>query len=107
MSKAVLVIDMPKCCKDCFRYQADPWFGGSCKQVKNENGWNKRIDADDEYNVQSWCPLRPYQEAIPIEWMKKFANERALNDGMDCYWHFWGTDLLQMIELWEKENGRS
>ena len=46
----------------------------------------------------------PTVKAIPIEWMKKFANERALNDGMDGYWHFWGTDLLQMIELWEKEN---
>lgn len=44
------------------------------------------------------------EKAIPIEWMKKFANERALNDGMDCYWHFWGEDLLQMIEQWEKEN---
>lgn len=47
---------------------------------------------------------QPTVEAIPIEWMKKFANERALNDGPDDYWHFWGTDLLQMIELWEKEN---
>ena len=46
----------------------------------------------------------PTVEAIPIEWLKKYANERALNDGMDCYWHFWGADLLQMIELWEKEN---
>ena len=44
-------------------------------------------------------------EAIPVEWMRKFANERALNDGMDCYWHFWGEDLFQMIEHWRKENG--
>lgn len=47
----------------------------------------------------------PTVKAIPIERLKKFANERALNDGMDGYWHFWGTDLLQMIEQWEKENG--
>lgn len=50
--------------------------------------------------------VKLYQEKqlIPIEWLKKFANERALNDGMDGYWHFWRTDLLQMIEQWEKEN---
>ena len=46
----------------------------------------------------------PVVDAIPIEWLKKFANERALNDGMDGYWHFWGADLLQMIEQWENEN---
>ena len=45
-----------------------------------------------------------FKKYISIEWLKKFANERALNDGMDCYWHFWGEDLLQMIEQWEKEN---
>lgn len=75
MSKAILVIDMPKRCKDCFCYQADAWFGGSCTQVK-ENGWNKRIDADDEYSVQNWCPLRPYQETIPIELYEQVKGER-------------------------------
>ena len=43
MKKAIIVIDMPKRCKDCFRYQADAWFGGSCRQVKEENGWNKKL----------------------------------------------------------------
>ena len=110
MKKAVIVIDMPRCCKDCFRYQADPWFGGSCTQAKEEDGWNKHIGADDEYSVQSWCPLRPHQEAIPIEWIKKqkvdFQNEdypfnylRGVQDGYnDC--------IDTLIMNWEEENER-
>lgn len=54
--------------------------------------------------ARSFIKDMPTVKAIPIKWMKKFANERALNDGMDCYWHFWGEDLLQMIEQWEKAN---
>lgn len=46
----------------------------------------------------------PTVKAIPIEWLKKFANERAKNEDDEGYWHYWGTDLLQMIEQWEKEN---
>ncbi len=43
-------------------------------------------------------------ETIPVEWIKEFANVRAANDGMDCYWHFWSEDVLQMIDQWRKEN---
>lgn len=46
----------------------------------------------------------PTVDAIPVEWLKKFANERAKNEDDEGYWHYWGADLLQMIELWEKEN---
>lgn len=76
MKKAVIVIDMPKCCKDCFRYQADAWFGGSCTQAKEEDGWNKHIDADDEYSVQNWCPLRP----LPEKWEIQPYNSRSRVD---------------------------
>ena len=102
MSKAVLVIDMPKRCKDCFRYQADAWFGGSCKQVKDESGWNKHIDADDEYSVQNWCPLKPYQEAIPIEWIKKWCNEHNRKSLEERLLKRYG--VITMLEDWEKEN---
>lgn len=47
----------------------------------------------------------PTVEAIPIEWIKEFVNERATNDGPDGWWHFWGEDVLLMIAQWEKENG--
>lgn len=109
MSKAVLVIDMPKRCKDCFRYRADPWFGGSCTQAKDENGWNKHIDADDEYSVQNWCPLRPYQETIPVEWIKKWKEKAA--DGslyrgpLDLYDHCeYEAAIDRLLSDWEEEN---
>ena len=46
----------------------------------------------------------PTIEAIPVEWIKKFVNERAANDGPDGWWHCWGEDVLLMIAQWEKEN---
>ena len=97
MSKAVVVIDMPKRCKDCFRYRADPWFGGRCTQAKEDDGWDKKIEADDEYNVQNWCPLRPYEESIPIEWIEKYTNNRLVKHG-DTW-----TFINCMINDWENE----
>lgn len=92
MKKAVIVIDMPKRCKDCFRYQADAWFGGSCRQVKEENGWNKKIEADEEYNVQNWCPLRP----LPEKWERKPYNSDSRVDWQNGYNHC--LDDIQGIE---------
>lgn len=104
MSKAILVIDMPKRCKDCFRYRADPWYGGRCTQAKEENGWNKKIDADEEYNVQNWCPLRPYQESIPIEWiLNKYRGkwEKAEMGRRD----FQFIEVIdELLADWKKEN---
>lgn len=93
MKKAVIVIDMPKRCKYCFWYQADAWFGGSCKQVKDENGWNKHIEADDEYNIQNWCPLKE-AKAIPIEWLEKCKDRYIL-----CC-----TIIDDIIEEWREQN---
>lgn len=69
----------------------------------------ERIEGEREVFVNSWVPATaiwaaPTVEAIPVEWIKEFANVRAANDGMDCYWHFWGEDVLQMIDQWRKEN---
>lgn len=106
MEHAILIVDMPESingevpCKHCSLHVAeydDYYHHYVCQSIRTN------ISAD-EWEIYKNCPLKPYQKAIPIEWMKKFANERALNDGMDCYWHFWGEDLLQMIEQWEKEN---
>ena len=97
MSKAIIEIEKPKRCKDCVWYQADPWFGGSCTQAKEENGWNKHIDADDEYNVQNWCPLSPKTDAIPIEWI---AKQRIDTDEQGAF----TTAYLMLIEKWREEN---
>lgn len=75
------------------------------------------VDADkleDNYNARGEVLITgeilynaPTVEAIPIEWLKKFANERAQSEDDEGYWHYWGADLLQTIELWEKENARN
>lgn len=46
----------------------------------------------------------PTVEAIPKEWIKRYASNKSYNDGMDCYWHFWEEDVLKMVADWEKEN---
>ena len=97
MSKAIIEIEKPKRCKDCFWYQADAWFGGSCRLAKEEDGWNKQIGADEEYDVQKWCPLLPKTEAIPKEWIRDYM--RRLPDGSEAY-----ECILVMLEEWEKEN---
>lgn len=99
MKKAVIVIDMPKRCKDCFRYRADAWYGGRCTQAKEDDGWDKKIEADDEYNVQKWCPLRPYEESIPVEWIKKKSLEFLMNRNFR-----WATDFQEVIDMWKVEN---
>lgn len=104
MSKAILVVDMPKRCKDCFRYRADAWFGGCCTKVKDENGWNKQIGADDEYNVQNWCPLRPYKKSIPIEWIKDWRKHKWLSNKPIEERMVMAMGVRLMLEDWEKEN---
>lgn len=96
MSKAVLVIDMPKRCKDCFRYRADPWYGGRCTQAK------EKIEADDEYNVQNWCPLRPYKNSIPIEWIEEWVKTSIPHYDYDRMTYI--ADVYEMLDDWEEEN---
>ena len=99
MSKAIIEIEKPKRCKDCFWYQADAWFGGSCRLAKEEDGWNKHIGADEEYDVQKWCPLLPKTEAIPIEYIQKWNNNYIADTMRNGR-----TIINQMLEDWEKEN---
>ena len=44
------------------------------------------------------------REAIPVEWIKRYASKKSADDEMDCYWHFWEEDVLKMIDEWEEEN---
>ena len=44
------------------------------------------------------------KNAIPIEWIKRYASKKSADDMMDCYWHFWEEDVLKMIDEWEIEN---
>ena len=100
MSKAIIEIEKPKRCKDCFWYQADAWFGGSCRLAKEEDGWNKPIGADEEYDVQKWCPLLPKTEAIPVEWILHYVDTHYNVDNYDDIWRY----IMKMHDEWEKEN---
>lgn len=121
MSKAIIEIEKPKCCKECVWYQADLWFGGSCKLVKDENGWNKTIKADGEYDVQNWCPLLPKTETIPIEQLlsilpkyddyihtKTYPHNETMEDiyskGHEEGWNACLKAIKEELDYWEKEN---
>lgn len=104
MSKAMIEIEKPKCCKDCVWYQADPWFGGSCKITKKESGWNKTIGADEEYNVQKWCPLLPKNDVIPVKWIKEQLEKEEYRGFLVDHIE-WHECLCWLIDKWEKENG--
>lgn len=107
MSKAICEIEKPKCCKECVWYQADAWFGGVCTISKDENGWSKDIGADEEYDVQKWCPLLPKNEAIPKEWIKHWCIKhyptypRIITEEL-----LKNTETWRMIEDWEKESDK-
>ena len=92
MSKSVMIIDTPiDCCECPFGTMA---FGKSVCLLDEGNG----ID----------CPLKPYKDAIPIEWINSyttgliFSDEYIDNtDSIDYY-----IDCIkEMVRDWEKENG--
>lgn len=117
MSKAICEIEKPKCCKECVWYQADAWFGGVCVISKDENGWSKDIRADEEYDVQTWCPLLPKTEAIPVEFLKKLAQKAigfsasgndsvSVKNGMleVVSGYLFAQTIETIVEEWRKEN---
>ena len=71
MSKAVLVIDMPESCRECFLFGSR--YSDMCCQAMN----NKSIDYPypKEFR-QDWCPLKPLPETdnkeYLIEWSRGY-----------------------------------
>ena len=59
MSKAVLVMDMPKNCFDC-RFQEM----GFCEAVHSVG---EMIPDDDLESKPDWCPLREMPEKLPLQ----------------------------------------
>lgn len=77
MSKSVMIIDTPRDCCDCpFGTMA---FGKSVCLLDEGNGIE--------------CPLKPYKDFVPIEWLKKYE----LAKGQE-------VRLQDAINEWEKEN---
>lgn len=96
MSKASLIIDIPKHCYLCSCY-AEYEDVGYCQGITA-----KRVPTEGK---PSWCPLKPYKkvDAIPIEWIEKWleAQERILRISPPYYHQI---TVRKMLEDWEKEN---
>ena len=94
MNKSILIIDTPENCKNCIRYKPDPWFGGVCYAIKG----SKYIEPDYEFEIQPWCPLKPYQEAIPVKWIEKWVRNDPTADP---------DTFTDMVADWRKENAKT
>lgn len=82
MSKSVMIIDTPIDCCDCpFGTMA---FGKSVCLLDEGNGIE--------------CPLKPYKDFVPIEWIEKWGWKNGMSESMS---------LRVMIDDWEKENEKS
>lgn len=85
MSKSVMIIDTPRDCCDCpFGTMA---FGKSVCLLDEGNGIE--------------CPLKPYKDFVPIEWIKSKIDVILDNypDGNE------ETEILcKLLYAWEKEN---
>lgn len=108
--KAILIVEMPKKCIDCPLVYKEDHFIYRCKVSE---------DQVDSNGIYCDCPLRPYQETIPIEWllsiMRKqiiFAMESEMEgnitvqDGViHCVSGALACQVLaNVIKLWEIEN---
>ena len=57
MSKAILIIDMPEHCYEC--------------PLENTKRCPFLWEDVESLDKPKDCPLKPYKEAIPIEWLKE------------------------------------
>lgn len=91
MSKSVMIIDTPRDCCEC------P-FGTIV--------FGKDVCLLDEGNGIE-CPLKPYKDFIPIEWIVKRINHYSdliLTYPNEKELLYSQTELISLLEDWEKEN---
>lgn len=74
MSKAILIIDMPK--KSCIMCPCYELESGTCQALPNDEPWD-HYDINDNHIIPKDCPLKPYKEAIPIEWIKQWLSKKV------------------------------
>ena len=93
MSKAVLVIDMPRDCIDCPCYHVL-----NNKPICEVNGLTGLSSTNYDEERPLFCPLKLSVEAIPIEFIKKYYEDITMPH----------TDTRiqfeELIRKWEKEN---
>lgn len=77
MSKALLVMDMPKCCRKCdLMFHAEPCFCSA--KLKEINSRDKFVERPD------WCPLKPIPEkANHPDWCDGGRYDKGYNACID------------------------
>lgn len=78
MSKAVLVIDMPKNCSECPCREVDSFLDENCRAVR------RKLESSPYENKPDWCPLRPLPGKMPIVGGKlERSRQRGWNNCID------------------------
>ncbi|MBD5463972.1 MAG: DUF5406 domain-containing protein [Lachnospiraceae bacterium] len=72
MSKAILIMDMPKCCNDCHYCNNKNYKNPSCALTNYADGFQSMTLENIHNARQSWCPLVPMKED---EGMKNYDND--------------------------------
>ena len=88
MSKAILVTEMPKNCSRCPYCDGDGW----CYLQE------QYIDVEENKERDFCCPLKPYSEFIPIEWILKWAC-KFINPNSEGY-----KMAMELVHDWREEN---
>lgn len=119
MGKAIFITEMPKNCYNCpycdvSGGDGDWWCILEEQYLPFENSESEERDL--------CCPLKPYQKAIPIEWLHSIMERQlifAMNSEMEgtttvkdgvihCVSGALACQVLaNVIELWEKENANT
>lgn len=73
MSKAILIMDMPKCCSDCHYCNNKNYKNPSCALTNYGDGFQSMTLENIRNTRQNWCPLIP---------MPNYMNE---DKGMKSY----------------------
>ena len=105
MSKSIVIIDTPDNCMDCDITWNDADEGKCCPFVGILDG--QYVDGKWDYHYlekhcHKDCPLKSYKDSIPIEWIKDYVGSGVSDDIFQRNRRF----ILNMINDWEKENGR-
>lgn len=94
MSKAIVVTEMPKNCSKCPYCDGDGW----CYLQE------QYIDVEENKERDFCCPLKPYSDFIPIEWIKKYMDKVDIEDCGMVYLSPSGP-FRDMLEDWRAERG--
>lgn len=90
MSKAILIIDMPDNCYEC--------------PLENTRRCPFLWEDVESLDKPKDCPLKPYKEVIPIEWIRKWRKDKWFSNEPLEKRMIMAMGVRLMLEDWEAEN---